>query len=167
MEFNIRKVDYANNRLIQRVLGTLRFLKGDYPDFLNWYSKKVVGGLMDDSRQIFIATPADYEDTIAAVMILKNCSDEKKVSTLCVMEQYRSLGLGTKLIELAISVLKTNRPVITVSNAHVEIFKGLFEKFGFEQYKEYPDYYRNGISEHAYNGYLNYVNEKTCIEKAG
>lgn len=167
MEFIIRKVDYTNSRLIYRVLRTLCFLKSDYPDFFYWYTKKVVGGLMNDSRQIFIVTPADYGDTIVAVMILKNCSDEKKVSTLCVMEQYRSLGLGTKLIKIAISILKTNKPVITVSNTHVETFKGLLEKFGFEHYKEYPDYYRNGTSEHAYNGYLGCTDGKMCVEKAG
>lgn len=167
MKFVIQKVDYTDSNLVQKVLGRLYFLKRDYPNFFDWYTKKVVVGLMDDSRQIFVAYPANDRDAIAAVLILKNCSDERKISTLCVMEQYRSLGLGTALVELAINVLKTDRPVITVSNPHMEMFEGLFKKFGFEHYEEYPDYYRKGTSEHAYNGYLGQQNGKRFTKKAG
>ncbi|MBO5129176.1 MAG: hypothetical protein J6B95_02365 [Oscillospiraceae bacterium] len=155
MHFNIYKVAYTDKRLIQKILEALIFLKQDYPDFLSWYRTKVMAGLEDGSRQIYVAAPDHDSDCIAAVMILKNDGEEKKISTLCVMENFRSLGLGSRLVALAMERLNCNAPIITVSDVHKNEFDPLLNKFGFEHFEEYPAYYKDGISEHCYNGYLN------------
>lgn len=167
MKFCIQKVDYKDKTITKKVFERLYFLKRDYPRFYEWYTGKVISGLEDDSRQIYVATPVDDGDTIAAVMILKNNSEEKKISTLCVMEQYRSLGLGTELVNIAVRVLGTDKPLITVSSLHNSSFDPLFRKFGFQQYEEYPNYYRNQVSEYAYNGYLDSPAGRGCSEKVG
>lgn len=155
MFFNIQKVSFTNSLLIQKTLDTLFFLKQDYPQFRLWYKTKVISGLENNSRQIYIATPENNPDCIAAVMILKNDGNEKKISTLCVLDQYRSLGLGSRLMHLAIKVLNSPKPIITVSDTHMNEFDPLLKKFGFEHFHTYPGYYKDKISEHAYNGYLN------------
>lgn len=155
MYFNIYKVPNNDKMLIQKVLEKLIFLKQDYPNFISWYKTKVKAGLEDNSRQIYIATPTFDSDIIAAVMILKDDCEEKKISTLCVMENYRSMGLGSTLVKLAMEILESNAPLITVSDIHKNEFEPIFKKFGFTHFEEYPKYYKNNVSEHSYNGYLN------------
>lgn len=154
MRFKIYSVDHTEIGTIQKVLGSLTFLKQEYPDFLNWYVTKVQPGMKDGTRKVFVVAPASDLNEIAAVMILKNTEEEKKISTLCVMKKYRSRGLGRRLINLAISVLKDERPLITVSALHIEEFMPILEDFGFDCYETYADYYKRGITEYSYNGYL-------------
>jgi len=167
MKFCIQKVDYKDKTIAKKIFERLYFLKRDYPRFYEWYTWKVIPGLEDDLRQIYFATPVNDGDTIAAVMILKNDAEEKKISTLCVMEDYRSLGLGTELVSIAVRVLGTDTPLITVSSSHKSSFDPLFRKFGFHQFKEYPNYYRNQVSEYAYNGYLDSPVSRGCSKKVG
>ena len=94
------------------------------------------------------------KQTNAAVLILKN-TDEKKICTLRVAEDYRNQGIATALLKVAFKELQCARPIITVSSYHIDEFKSLLEKNGFVLYKEYIDYYKQGIVEYAFNGPLN------------
>ena len=154
MLFNIEKVSWLDNNRIQTVRETLVFLKQEYPDFFAWFNAKVIPGLEDNSRQIYIARPMSSPNSVAGIMILKDEPDEKKISTLCVMEQYRSYGLGSKFINLAIETLHSLTPIITVSELHRNEFEPLLKKYSFKHFKEYFAYYRDNVSEHSYNGYL-------------
>lgn len=154
MYFDIHEVTFGDEKSIQKICETLAFIKKDYPDFISWYTTKVRSGLKDGSRRVFVATTCD-QHCIAGVLILKNDGKERKISTLCVIDDYRFNGLGTEFIKLAINVLGDKKPIITVSDLHMNEFKPLLKKFGFDYFAEYHGYYRTGISEHAYNGYLN------------
>ena len=159
MKIEIYDVSYTDIETIQKVQNLLVFLKQEYPNFLNWYKTKVQPGLKNKSRRIIIATPAKYSSEVAAIMILKDTIAEKKISTLCVMKNYRAQGLGTVLLNLAMTILDTDSPLITVSEFHIDEFKPLLNRFKYECYKEYKNYYKDGISEYSYNGYLNESNE--------
>ena len=93
-------------------------------------------------------------ETVAAVLILKN-ADEKKICTLRVAENYRNQGIATALLKIAFKELQCAKPIITVSSYHIDEFKSLLEKNGFVLYKEYMNYYKQGITEYSFNGPLN------------
>lgn len=154
MTFIINQIISSEAASIKKIGEILAFLKKDYPDFFAWYNNKVVPGLNVEQRQIYIATPENRIDEIAGVIILKDDGFEKKICTLYVFEKYRRQGVGSMFIELAINILGTKLPMITVSDSNKEEFVDLLDKYGFEYYQEYPSYYKNDISEHSYNGYL-------------
>ena len=124
-------------------------LEKEYPSFERWYYRKVVPGLAKHEREVYVYM---VDQVIAAVMILKNSATEKKICTLRVRNEYQKCGIGSELIRLAQNCLKTDYPVITVSKDKEIEFKRLFEKFGFNRYKDYDSYYRVGKIEVTYNG---------------
>ncbi len=154
MNFEIREVSYKDKALLEKVLFNLVFLKSDYPNFHPWFKETVESGMKAGNRYIYIAVPSESQDEIAGVLILKDTPYEKKISTLCVMNKFRRNGLGTKLIELAIDKFGGVKPLITVSNNHVNEFEALFRKYRFNCFEQYPDYYVDGLYEFSYNGYL-------------
>lgn len=153
MKFVIKRISYTEDALKNKILENLIFMKKDYPEFYKWYKTKVLPELAGDCRQIYLATNTENGE-IAGVLILKDCSFEKKICTLCVFEKYRYQGLGSRFVELAMNVLNTKTPMITVSENHKAEFENLFAKYGFEFSMEYPNYYKESVSEYSYNGFL-------------
>lgn len=140
-----------NNQLaIERVYEMLSPLEKEYPDFEHWFYATIVPGLRVGSRKIFVAS---FSDEIAGVLILKD-ANEKKICTLRVLPEYRRMGVGRQLMQRAVQILNIDRPLITVSDMHLDEFKPLFAEFGFSFTAAYIDYYRQGSIEYAYNGYL-------------
>ena len=144
-------VKYDNKNIIDRVFNSLQHLSNEYTDFEQWFFCKVIPGLKDGSRKIYAVVDAQ---AIAGVLILKD-SGEKKICTLRVSEAYRNQGIGTKLLKQAFKELKTAKPIITVSSLHLHEFMHLLSKHGFIMKKEYPGYYKTGISVFCFNGFLN------------
>ena len=135
---------------IKRVYEALIPLEQEYPNFKHWFFSTTVPGVVEGTRKIFIASFA-YE--IAGVLITKD-ANEKKICTLRVLPEYRRMGLGRKLMRCAVQELNIAKPLITVSDEHLDEFKVLFEEFGFVPTAAYFNYYRQGHTECAYNGYL-------------
>lgn len=145
------RIGAVEEQAITAVYEFLSGLCGEYSNFREWYYKKVVSGLASKERLIYAVMD---NETIAAVLILKD-ADEKKICTLRVAENYRNQGIATALLKVAFKELQCARPIITVSSYHIDEFKSLLEKNGFVLYKEYMDYYKQGIVEYAFNGPLN------------
>lgn len=57
-------------------------------------------------------------------------------------------------MKIACQELRCAAPLITVSSYHIAEFESLLKKNGFILYAEYPNYYKQGISEFAFNGPL-------------
>lgn len=155
MKCEVREVRVDEQKLVQQIKYSLRFLRKEYPGFSQWFETKVKTQLGSGARRIYIAYPLTDEDKIAGVMILKDTIKEKKICTLCVFPEYHRQGIGHTFLQLAIDVLKTTQPLITVSDIHKEEFDPLFKEFGFKYEQSYLDYYTVGMKEHAYNGALN------------
>ena len=135
---------------IEKLYEKLFMLQEEYPEFKNWFFDKVVPETLLNNRRIFVASCGEE---IAGVAIVKN-SDEKKICTLRVMPEFRHMGIGQKLICVAIEYLQTRYPLITVSDDHVSEFKHLFDKLGFIFTEVHLDYYREGHMEYVFNGNL-------------
>ena len=152
MNFIVYPLKDTNSQQLYAIGETMNFLKKDYPRFYDWFTSKVIPGIKTSERQIYIASPSDNPGCIAGVMILKDTAQEKKICSLYVAEEYRSNKLGTKFLSLATEVLKTEKPVITVSSTRIDAFSGLFKKFGYLLYECYPKYYSTDTNELSYNG---------------
>lgn len=122
----------------------------EYSNFSEWYYDTVVPGLASGERLIFAVTD---DGKIVAILILKNAA-EKKICTLRVAEDYRNQGIATELLRVACQELRCSTPLITVSSYHIAEFESLLKKNGFVLYAKYPNYYKRGISEFAFNGPL-------------
>ena len=135
----------------------MKNLENEYPNFYDWYHKKIFTGLNNRTRSILIANDDDTKK-IAGISILKN-SYEKKICTLRVATEFQHQGIGTQILDKSMEILETNSPLITVSEKRNNEFKNLFQKFNFQEFTKYPNYYREGTYEISYNGYL----DKPCL----
>ena len=145
------RISAVDRHSITAICEFLIGLCGEYNNFREWYYEKVVPGLASGERLIYAVMD---NETVAAVLILKN-ADEKKICTLRVAENYRNQGIATALLKIAFKELQCAKPIITVSSYHIDEFKSLLEKNGFVLYKEYMNYYKQGITEYSFNGPLN------------
>lgn len=147
--YSITKMCYSK-KAIEATYEFLSDLCSEYNNFRQWYYGTVAPGLASGKRLIYAVTD---NETIIAVLILKN-ADEKKICTLRVAENYRHQGIASMLLNLAFRELQCTKPLITVSSYHIDEFKPLLEKNGFILYAKYPNFYKWGITEYAFNGCL-------------
>lgn len=136
---------------IRNLYPLLSELEEEYPRFEQWYFSKVVPEVMAGKRMVFVA----YDDGHpAGILIVKDSEGEKKICTLRVIPMYQRRGIGRQLLNLAIQVLETYKPLITVSDSHQSEFVRLFEEYDFLFCEAHVDAYRKGHSEYVYNGQL-------------
>lgn len=142
----VREIGEINN-----VYQALSDLQKEYPGFEKWYFEKVVPGIFSGERMIFAAY---YENKLAGIVILKD-SFEKKICTLRVLPEYQRMGIGHQLLDYALSMVDTLKPVITVSDDHIHEFATiLIRDYGFVLNELQFGYYRENHIEYVFNGSL-------------
>lgn len=146
----IKLVSSWDHHMISNIYHEIRLLQNNYPNFSLWFAK-VACQLNSTTRKMYVALD---KGKIAGVLILKRDNEENKICTLRVSEHYRGQGIGSRLMNIAITELKTNKPLITVSGAHINEFSGILSKYGFELRQKCKDYYCKGDYEYAFNGVL-------------
>lgn len=150
---NIKKITDVDFK-IDSIFSELSFLRTEYPDFYAWFYKKVVFGLSNNSRKIFLASNPHSFGKVNGVLILKDTNSEKKICTLYVDKESRMNGIGNKFMEIAFNELNTDRPLITVSDNRLKEFSKLLNKYNFESVDALPDYYADNHTEYTFNGHL-------------
>ena len=145
----------ANQAVLGQVLTLLRedasFLRSSYPNFNSWLFNKVVPGILSGERTVIVEMRANE---VAGVMILKHSQSEKKLCTLRIRPHYESRGMGVRLFDAAFEILKTERPLLSVSEKAMPKFENLFRHFGFSPEAIYEDRYLPRVRELSYNGLL-------------
>ena len=68
----------------------------DYKNRFSWYWEKVVPGVLNGTRDIFLA---EFNGEVAGCAILKKEEGENKICTLLVLDKYRNMGIATRLLE--------------------------------------------------------------------
>lgn len=129
------------------------FLTEDYPKHKSWfYAKQLPETLNLDAKRdiIFAIKKPNY---ICGTAFLKN-DTEKKICTLFVVPNERGQGIGSLLVEKAMNILNTSKPMITFDNGKYEMFKGLIEKYGWVQTQMLDNYYLEDKKELVFNGVL-------------
>ena len=122
-----------------------------YPSFDMWYFQKVIPEIRSGKREILSEV---RDGKIVAIAILKNTSQEKKICTVRVSEEFKNKGLGIRLFQKAFKILQTDKPFLTVSEEKLPDFQKIFDYFKFEQTAVLENYYREGKKEYIFNGKL-------------
>ncbi|MBR3210036.1 MAG: GNAT family N-acetyltransferase [Bacilli bacterium] len=119
-----------------------------YPGYDHWFYRKNIPRVLNGTGEIIF-----YADgpVIAGFVSLKK-DDELKICTIMVREEYRRMGLGTRLFIDSCEALGTSTPMWTVSEERLKEFKHIIEKFGWKITKiiyDYnsPEYVINGPQE--------------------
>ena len=130
------------------------FICEDYPKHKSWfYQKQLPETFMRGSgRDIVFAY--DEDKNMYGTAFIKEDENEKKICTLFVDEKARGLGVGTKLVEKSMEILDTTKPMITIAEYKLPMFKGLIEKYGWEKTEEVSGLYNDRYKELVYNGFL-------------
>lgn len=134
---------------MQKIYLQLSDAKKFYPNFEDWYLKKVVPDLVCGQR-ILISEIRD--NNIAGLAILK-VNNEKKLSTLKVTSNYLNKGIGLKLFEKSFQILETEKPFLTVSEEKLVEFKKIFDYYNFKLTSTHDSLYRSGKKEYFFNEY--------------
>lgn len=150
----INSVSINDEKTLNFLFYNIQFLHNEYPEFTTWVNQKVVPGLYDGSRKIFIVKSIFDSNTIRGVLILKDTEIEKKICTLYVDKESRNNGIGRKLFNLAFEELKTEKPLITIADDKVASFEKLLKQYDFKLFQNKLNFYRKGHSEYSYNGVL-------------
>ena len=124
----------------------------EYPGFKSWYNNLFnVDFTLKSNREIIMCC---YNENVIGVAILKNSVTEKKICTLRVDSKYKNNGIGKNLIKESLSILETDKPMITLHKSKEKEFERLFRFFDFQLEQSVRGYYKLFGSENVYNGYL-------------
>lgn len=136
--------------LIANAYKVTDYLCKDYPNHFNWYWSKTVPGIFNGTREILICT---VNKKIAGVAFLKNENDEKKICTFLILELYRKMDIDSKLIEKSFEFLGTTRPLISIPEYKLNMFKNIIKKYDWEQTQILDKgYYNDSSREIVFNG---------------
>ena len=116
-----------------------------YPQFKSW-ALKVERELLTPARSLLLV---EDNKEIVAYSILKHTSDENKICLFQVSPHRRRQGIGTAMMERAISILN-GTALITVNEQLVRLFIPLLTKFGFYLDIICDDLYYPGNREYFY-----------------
>lgn len=119
----------------------------NYPHFEEWLEHVFV---MTETMERTIVV-CEYDKQIVGLVILKDTVDEKKICTIRVAEEYRRHGIGTYLINEARKILHEDYPLVTVSDAHIGVFRKFLNRFGFRQESQVKSVYQYGHDEYYFN----------------
>lgn len=129
----------------------LKDIEKFYPKFKDWYTHKVIPGLINGSREIL----TEYRDgQLIGIAIIKNERDEKKICTIKVLPQYQNKGIGIRLLKRALNSLNTDRPLVTVPEERFKEFHKIFTYYGFKLTQISNEHYRKNKKEYVYNGFI-------------
>lgn len=116
-----------------KIYMTTNFIVEDYPQYKEWYFTKQLPETIYGNRRniLFVRNPKD-EQEIIAMACLKKEAEEQKLCTLYVSRQYRSLGIGTAMVEEAMQWLGTTQPFITFVDYKLEMFRPMIYKYDWK-----------------------------------
>lgn len=140
---------------LYRLYNELSMLQEEYPDFEKWFFGKVIPETLSKSNKRKVFT-AYCENNLAGILITKD-AEEKKICTLRVLPNYRNLGIGHQLMDCAIKTLNLAKPLITVSDCHIDEFSNLFREYDFNLTEFQYGLYRENHLEYVFNGSLNHT----------
>jgi GNAT superfamily N-acetyltransferase len=141
-------------KIIFEAYETTDWICNDYPKHFEHYWAKYVPGIFKNEGQIIVAY---YANQIVGLIILRKDGRVAKICTLYVSDKFRRAGIATNLLERAYTWLGTTKPLCTIPNHKLAMFKTIIKKYDWSltQILEYG-YYNKHSKEYVYNGNMNY-----------
>ena len=142
------------------------FICDDYPKHKEWYfTKQLPETINGDERNIlFVRNPLN-DSEIIAMACLKKDEEEKKICTLYVSDKCRGLGIGKAIVEESMRWLGTTKPLITLADYKLEMFKPIINKYGWELTEIVSGLYNDRSQELCFNGTLTKDNDETLEQQ--
>lgn len=138
--------DESQKPVYDALFNLTRSLVWNYPKYKNWFYGTFVAGLKKGERLYLMA---QENDRIVGCTFLKNAPDEKKLSTIYVVPDYRKKGLGQSLMRESLKILGSG-VVLSVSDKNLSDLQPLLEKFSFQKTHEKTGVYLPDMTEHYY-----------------
>ncbi len=161
--------DYIGNvsedefmKLAIKIYMVIDFICEDYPNYKEWYfNKQLPETINKDERNILFVRNSENKEEIIAMSCLKKEEDEQKICTLYVSDKNRGQGIGTAILEESMKWLGTTKPLITLADYKLEMFRSIIDKYGWELTEVISGIYNNKSQELCFNGTLTKNNNET------
>lgn len=141
------------------------FICEDYPKHKEWYFTKQLPAIVGEERNILFVRNPDNQDEIISMACLKRDEEEQKICTLYVSDKCRGLGIGTSIVEDSMKWLGTTKPLITLADYKLEMFKPIINKYGWELTEIVSGLYNDRSQELCFNGTLIKSSEDTLEQQ--
>lgn len=108
-----------------------------YPEYRKWFYTVNLPRIIDGGGDVIF-----HSDGLEIVnlAVLKN-TDEKKICTLLVNEDYRKKGYGREILEDAFEYLGTEKPLITIPEKRLLEFSSFVEDYDWNNTGESDKYF--------------------------
>lgn len=150
--------------LATRIYMIIDFICADYPKHKEWYFTKQLPAITGDERNILFVRNPENSNEIISMACLKKDNEEQKICTLYVSDKCRGLGIGTSIIEESMKWLGTTKPLITLADYKLNMFKPIIEKYDWQLTEIVSGLYNDRSEELCFNGTLTKSNDIT-LEK--
>ena len=112
-----------------------------YPEYLKWFYTVNLPRIFKEEGDIIF-----YLDGLEVVSLstLKN-SDEKKICTLLVNEDYRKKGYSKQILEDSFEYLQTETPLITIPTKRLEEFDKIIDAYHWSESSRTDEYYSEEV----------------------
>ena len=141
-------------QLSKQIYDITDFICEDYPNHREWYFHKQIPRVFTSNGEILFIRSKEDENEIIAVSCLKRDDEEKKICTLYVSDQCRGEHLGTEIIEASMEFLGTTKPLITLADYKLPMFKSFIDKYDWELTEVVSGLYNTKSKELCFNGKL-------------
>ncbi len=131
------------------------FITNDYPKYKEWYfTKQLPATINSNERNILFVRNLEDNNEIISMACLKKDKKEQKICTLYVSDKCRGLGIGTAMVEESMKWLGTTKPLITLADYKLEMFRPLINKYEWELMEIVSNLYKDKTQELCFNGTL-------------
>ena len=142
------------------------FICDDYPKHKEWYfTKQLPATINGDERNILFVRNPENVNEIISMACLKRDEEEQKICTLYVSDKCRGLGIGKAIVEESMRWLGTTKPLITLADYKLEMFKPIINKYGWELTEVVSGLYNDISQELCFNGTLTRDNDETLEQQ--
>lgn len=109
-----------------------------YPGYLQWFYGKSIPRVFNKTGDMLFYLDG-YQ--IVGLSILKKDSDEKKICTFMISEDYRKKGYSKLLLEESFKLLGTEKPVITIPEFRIPEFQSIIDAYDWKQTGKIGNYF--------------------------
>lgn len=145
--------------LVTKIYMITDFICKDYPKHKEWYFTKQLPAIVGEERNILFVRNPENQEEIISMACLKKDEEEQKICTLYVSDKCRGLGIGTSIVEESMKWLGTTKPLITLADYKLEMFKPIINKYDWQLTEIVSGLYNNRSQELCFNGTLTKNNE--------
>lgn len=149
------------NPIIDQILLMTIESKNTYPEYVEWFMQKHVPGIYSGKRDTIIVV---YKNKLIGIANIKK-ETEKKICTLYFRPEFRYRRVGKLLVDRAIDLLESDKPLITIPSTSLGSFTNLIKRYQWELTDCIDDCYSMGVNEYIFNGEIALPNKDLSQEE--